>query len=113
MASPAAESAHRVESALAGQLQLIVESPTNHDDSNNDNVDDDENDNDGTKTESEATLNRPMGVAISPVDGRLYVADSENCAVKIYSSTSSVYPRFKGAIYCRSTLRQFYRNNVV
>ena len=46
----------------------------------------------------EARLNRPMGVAISPVDGRLYVADSENCAVKIYSSSSST-SRFKGAIY--------------
>ena len=48
----------------------------------------------------EAVLNRPMGVAVSPVDGRLYVADSENFAVKIFSSSSSSSSsRFKGAIY--------------
>lgn len=41
-----------------------------------------------------------MGVAVSPVDGRIFVADGENAAIKIFSSSaSSSGSRFKGAIY--------------
>jgi len=80
------------------QLQLYVDAATESGGSPqaiSPKLDDNNNVNDNNP---EATLNRPMGVAISPVDGRLYVADSENCAIKIYSSSSST-ARFKGAIY--------------